>query len=93
MLFSGVTWPKSAWMIGALPLVNLPWSVAVPMYNFPCALNLTSMLPLVEPPPGLDVLTGGGELVVGLVPPPGVVTGGEDPGRHWEYPIKIRVAK
>jgi hypothetical protein len=71
-------------MIGALPLVNLPWSVAVPMYSFPCALNLTSMLPLVEPPPGVDVLAGGGVvLVVGLVPPPGVVTGGEvDPGRH-----------
>lgn len=78
-------------MIGALPLVNLPWSVAVPMYFLPCALNLTSMLPLVEPPP---VLPGFVAVVVG-VPVPGSLeeTGGEVPGRHWEYPRKIRVVK
>lgn len=76
-------------MIGALPLVNLPWSVAVPMYFLPCALNLTSMLPLVEPPP---VLPGFEAVVVGVVP--GLLeTGGAVPGRHWEYPRKIRVAK
>lgn len=84
-------------MIGALPLVNLPWSVAVPMYSLPCALNLTSMLPLLEPPvpPGVEAV------VVG-VPPPGLLveagglleeTGGAVPGRHWEYPRKIRVVK
>lgn len=77
-------------MIGALPLVNLFWSVAVPKYSLPCVLNLTSMLPLLEPPVPLGV----GTLVVG-VPPPGLLVeaGGAVPGMHWEYPGKIRVVK
>jgi hypothetical protein len=75
-------------MIGALPLVNLPWSVAAPMYSLPCVLNLTSILSLVEPvPPGF-------EAVVVEVPPPVLVETDEAvPGRHWEYPRNIREVK
>lgn len=69
-------------MIGALPLVSLPWSVAAPMYSLPCVLNLTSILPLLEPPvpPGFEAV------VVGVLPPVLLEAGGELPGRHWEYP-------
>lgn len=60
MLFSGVTWPKSALMMAAFcPLVSRPWSVATPKYFLPLALNLASMLPEVE---------------LGVVPLPVVVT-------------------
>lgn len=45
MLFSGVTWPKLASMMAAfLPVVSLPWSVQVPKYSLPLALNSLSML-------------------------------------------------
>jgi len=45
MLFSGVTWPKCASMMAAfLPDESRPWSVHVPKYNFPLALNSVSTL-------------------------------------------------
>ena len=45
MLFSGVTWPKFAWMIAALVLaVRSPLSVATPQYSLPFALINSSRL-------------------------------------------------
>lgn len=83
MLFSGVTWPKSCWMICALlPLCRRPWSVATPKYSLPWSLNLAFTLveelwggvTTVLVPGGLTtVLDAGGGLAV--------------PGRHCEYPV------
>jgi hypothetical protein len=83
MLFSGVTHPKSAAIMAALlPTVSLFWSVAMPKYFLPLALNLTSMLVLV-PDPGLAVVV----VVEPPPPPPAVVVVGFDvvtavPGIH-----------
>ena len=45
MLFSGVTWPKLAWMMAAfLPAVRRPWSAQVPKYSLPLAFIRASML-------------------------------------------------
>lgn len=46
MLFSGVSWPKSASIIAAFFVfsVRVPWSPIFPKYFFPWALNLSLML-------------------------------------------------
>jgi len=65
MLFSGVTCPKSAWMMAEVePLERTPWSVATPMYFLPWALKRASrehfspFLPGWEPAPGAGEALG-----------------------------------